>query len=363
MQKMYNKDVREYLARAGLLILSVSMALLVGEALVRILGIGPDIYRMPEKIFRLSENPTLRYEHVPNIVYENYVINKHGLRGKEFPREKSADVFRIAVVGDSISFGWNVAEGQAWPDVLQRLLDDHPKSEDTSYQVLNYAVTGYNASQIAEMVTQRVAQWKPDLILYGYCLNDPQEHSIEYESLLDRLEPRSRSWLRESALRILSRSRLMQLAIVSIRPTPQDKEDDAEKRRRNDPQFHALDLGRGAEYYRELHEKPTSFRRVMNALSTMKREAPTIVLLFPVFHELENELLLAAHNKVKNAAERHGMGFEDLTEYFLQARRYGGYVNRDSLHLSPQGHEMAGKFIQGVVLRYLEDRHFVRTRN
>ena len=348
--------VRRYMARLGLCLASYIVALLLCEGVVRLTGMGPEVFRMPSRFVHLSDNPVLRYEHVPNMSYREYVINEHGLRGRAYEKRKTKDVFRIAVVGDSVSFGWDVGEGQAWPDVLQGLLNECPAARQETFQVLNFAVTGYNATQVAEVLRQSVRSWNPDLILYGYCLNDPQEYSIDFEELLDRLSRRKREWIRASSRNILGRSRLLQLAMLELRKSPTDKDSDRKTTWLDDPQFQALQAGRGAMYFERLHEDPVSFKRLQEALAKMAGETPVIVCLFPVFGELENEKLHTVHQKVRIATEEQGLAFEDLTADFIQARHEGIVLNGDALHLTPQGHEVAASNILNIVLRYLADR-------
>ena len=47
--------------------------------------------------------------------------NSHGMRDREYPREKPDGVVRIAGLGDSVMFGWGVGQGEAYLDVLERL--------------------------------------------------------------------------------------------------------------------------------------------------------------------------------------------------------------------------------------------------
>jgi hypothetical protein len=104
--------MRRLAGKVALCCLACVVALSAGEGLVRLAGIGPTVFQLPMRFFRLSPNPLLRYEHIPNTTYGEYAINEHGLRGPAFEQAKPADVFRVAVVGDSVAFGWDVGAGE-----------------------------------------------------------------------------------------------------------------------------------------------------------------------------------------------------------------------------------------------------------
>jgi len=102
---------------------------------------------------RRSPNPRLGFELRPGAVAAaevDYRINAAGLRGPEVEEEKSAGVVRVAVLGDSIAFGYGVAEADAFPRQLEGLLNTGRR--DGRAEVLNFGVPGYNLDQELEVV-------------------------------------------------------------------------------------------------------------------------------------------------------------------------------------------------------------------
>lgn len=91
-------------------------------------------------------------------------INEDGFRGPRLPRERTAGVARIACVGDSHTFGWGVGDDETWPAVLERELGD--------VEVLNAGVNGYDAEQESSFCRRVVLDWRPDLVLWQFFLND-----------------------------------------------------------------------------------------------------------------------------------------------------------------------------------------------
>ncbi|MGC8739083.1 MAG: SGNH/GDSL hydrolase family protein [Candidatus Hydrogenedens sp.] len=121
-----------------------------------------------------SKNKKLMYELRPNSVISGMIkINSDGFRDREFSREKPHHVFRIAVVGDSVTFGWRQRLEDTYPKKLEQLLQANNKT-NTQIEVLNFGIGGYNAEQEVELIKTKVLNYNPDLILIGFCPNDGQ---------------------------------------------------------------------------------------------------------------------------------------------------------------------------------------------
>lgn len=121
-----------------------------------------------------SDNPHLVYELRPGVkLSEEIEINSHGFRDGEFSLEKPKDVYRIIVIGDSVTFGWLQRQNEIYPEILeQRLNETAPTGR--RYEVYNLGVGGYNAAQELELLRSKGMAYHPDLILVGYCSNDNQ---------------------------------------------------------------------------------------------------------------------------------------------------------------------------------------------
>ena len=121
------------------------------------------VYKNPHLV-KFSANKLLVYELIPEI----YDINKSGFRDREFTKVKPLGTYRIAIVGDSVTFGLGVESPEAYPKQLESLF----LNKNTPVEVLNFGVYGYNAVQIVEQVKSIVLDYHPDLIIYGMCPND-----------------------------------------------------------------------------------------------------------------------------------------------------------------------------------------------
>lgn len=96
-------------------------------------------------------------------------INNLGFRGPDRTLAKARGTYRIAVLGNSITFGSGVAIEDAWTTVLEDLLNDRVGGVDSSevqqYEVLNLAMT--QTWSCFDRHIQRALYFKPDLILWS----------------------------------------------------------------------------------------------------------------------------------------------------------------------------------------------------
>ena len=159
---------------------------------MRALGLAPPppIEREGE-LFQASDVPAIRFEHRPGatqrLTYRDAPespprvvemrVNAQGFRGAEVAREPAPGATRIACVGDSHTFGWGVAEGEAWPDHLARELA--ARRPDARHEVLNCGVNNHDTVQEVAFLEQRVLPYAPDLVLLQMYVNDAAVHGIE----------------------------------------------------------------------------------------------------------------------------------------------------------------------------------------
>jgi len=114
------------------------------------------------------------YELKPNVrgnfIGQPLLINSQGLRDYEYTRRKEAGTFRIVGVGDSSLFGWGVPLEDSGLKVLERRLNE--KSGAQKFEVINFAVPGYNTAMEAETFVRRCLEYAPDLVLLNFNTND-----------------------------------------------------------------------------------------------------------------------------------------------------------------------------------------------
>jgi len=150
--------------------------LLISLATIMLMAVfGEIMVRLSPSLFcegyRPSPNNKIVYELYPGYEMKSLKakISSQGLNDRYFAVKKQPDVFRIAVVGDSMSFGWKVGAENSFPKVLERMLN---KASDRKFEVLNFSVPGYNTSQEFEVIKEKVLDFQPDLIILVFCYND-----------------------------------------------------------------------------------------------------------------------------------------------------------------------------------------------
>ena len=98
-------------------------------------------------------------------------INSEGYRGKSaVTTAHSEDEFRVAFVGDSMTFGWGVAEHETLPAMVEARL----RKDGLPARCFNLAVPGYNTRQELRRLRRRFDEVDPDVIVLGYCINDAE---------------------------------------------------------------------------------------------------------------------------------------------------------------------------------------------
>ena len=144
-------------------------------------------------LVRASADRDVVYELKPNLTgtFRGRPVhtNAFGLRGHETTLAKPAGTFRIAGLGDSNMFGWGVGQGEEYLALLERRLNQAGAPEGTRagqrpgtfhenaaaarrFEVLNFAVPGYNGWMEAATFERRAAAFSPDLVILHFVGND-----------------------------------------------------------------------------------------------------------------------------------------------------------------------------------------------
>ncbi len=80
---------------------------------------------------------------------------------------KDDDIFRIMIIGDSLTYGTGVLQEMTYSKLIEKVL-----CEKYRVETLNLGVCGNNSSQVLNVVNKFLIPLKPDLVIYGVCLND-----------------------------------------------------------------------------------------------------------------------------------------------------------------------------------------------
>ena len=102
-----------------------------------------------------------------------FALNNRGMRGPtDYQYDKGPDVFRIAVLGDSFTFGMGVAAEETMCARLEDLLNAPVGQE---YEVLNFGLPSYSPLLEYIYLTHEVVKHKPDLVVLMLDESDVQD--------------------------------------------------------------------------------------------------------------------------------------------------------------------------------------------
>jgi hypothetical protein len=161
------------------MLLAVVGSFLLLEAVFRAWNIGPEavysFWNYSPRGLVLTEHviedphPQLGYRLAPGssgfFKAARFTTNSLGFRGAETGLEKKSGVFRIAVLGASVTLGSGVTDEEVYSSQLQNRLDGVAPGK---FEVLNFAVGGYKALQVQKHFWTVAEPFKPDLVLLKF---------------------------------------------------------------------------------------------------------------------------------------------------------------------------------------------------
>lgn len=119
-----------------------------------------------------------------------YRTNAHGLRDRDRPA-KAPGTKRVLVMGDSYTWGYAIAEDEAYPQVAERLLAERGRPD---IEVINGGIPDYNSRQERQLLEQLMRVYQPDAVFLAYVVNDA-EPSTAMPTPPEEVYRHSRSWL------------------------------------------------------------------------------------------------------------------------------------------------------------------------
>ena len=157
----------------------VAALLLVAEVAARRLHLRSGYFVIPTEANCLRRSPSLGMEFRPNCATTwndflltgasgtTFATNELGLRDAALSEDGAA---RILALGDSCTWGWQVAQDAAYPQRLQRLLDTELGSG--KYRVINAGAPGYTSYQGLVYLRDRGLALRPRVVIIAFGFND-----------------------------------------------------------------------------------------------------------------------------------------------------------------------------------------------
>jgi lysophospholipase L1-like esterase len=177
--------MRQLLSTLLLIAVGVLISLVAVEAACRIIYARKldhqiDMSRYAAALKRTSAHYDVGHEHEPSrsahLMGVDVSINSHGFRGEEVALETSDGVYRVMLLGDSLTLGWGVEAEQTFAALLERMLDADFERADRRIraEVINTGVGNYNTDQEVSFFEARGRAFEPDLVVLNYFINDAE---------------------------------------------------------------------------------------------------------------------------------------------------------------------------------------------
>jgi lysophospholipase L1-like esterase len=283
-----------------------------------------------QMLFRRSSVPGLPYEMAPNMekIADGVWVrtNGYGMRDREPLPDDTPSLFRIVAIGDSFAFGLGVPVEEAFPRVLEKLLNDSA-TNGMRYEVLNLAVPGYSTWEEALALKYKGLKWHPKLVVLGYCLNDPETEPLQP---LDLYFHRPSWWEHSHLLRLFA---LWHTLL--------------------DTKIHG-----GGDYYFYLHSpQRKNWQSVVDAFrdigNMVRLEGGAVLLvIFPIneVNSWSEYRYRPIHQQVAAAAKAEGFHVLDLYDVYAQHEPKSLRVAPADHHPDALGHALAAQAIKATLV-------------
>jgi len=271
-----------------------------------------------------------------------YIINSRGMRCPDFPVEKPEGEVRLLIVGDSVTFGYKVTEGEDYPHILQKYLEGH--YHGLSPRVLNAGVNGYSTREESMFLDREGSAFRPDIAIIGFVLNDASPYARAYQrgQFRDLLNRSGRYGIMAGAYDLLQRLYVVRsigwLTKMSRRWAKPER-DLHELRKEINRDEMELDTESAVEGFAEALED-------LNDMFEWSREHEAEVLLvcFPIRFQLEERPVPGRPQKrLAEFCRSLRVPFLDLLPAFREQAEDDLFL--DITHLSPAGNDLAARTI------------------
>jgi lysophospholipase L1-like esterase len=258
-----------------------------------------EMSRYADTVKERSANPKIGHVHRPNarehLMGVDVAINSDGLRDDEYTVERN-EKFRIAVLGDSLTFGWGVEKQEAFETLLEQML-----SESRPTEMINFGHGNYNTQQQVNLFVEKGLKYNPDKVIVFYFINDAEVTPVQSKwAWVARLRSVTFLWSRVRGL--LTRTQPGQTFESFYKDLYRDDQ----------PGFIAL-----KDAFLELRDL------------TAQRGIPLQVIMLPELHNLVDYPFDAEYSKVAGFLRDSGINYIDLTDAFR------GYQNASELWVAP----------------------------
>lgn len=162
-----------------LLFLEVTLRIVLRRSMI----LDLEMWKYANIIKEADSDPNIVFTHRPNasgyFMGTTISTNKFGDRDEEYLTQiqKPNSVYRIVVIGDSVTLGWGVDAKDTFAKELEQKLNDYISWGShivSRVEVINMGIGNYNTTQEVHHFIRDGLKYQPDMILVGYILNDAE---------------------------------------------------------------------------------------------------------------------------------------------------------------------------------------------
>jgi lysophospholipase L1-like esterase len=354
------RNIRISTGRKILYVFIILLALfIILEAALRISGIHTrkespfflllKVHEYPEYFRRHS---TLFWEFIPNktikgdfLAEGEYHINNQGFRGRDFKKEKPANTIRIACIGNSCTFGWEIPEGKTYSELLQKKLEEEYPGQ--KFQVLNVGVPGYTSFQGLTLLKERVLDFHPDIITLSFGWNDIWGAGKGITDKEQKILPKSVIWM-QNALAQLQTYRLIKYLILEM-----TEEKGLDAFNIQNPRYR-VSLEDYKENLSEIHRIAAEHGIIPIFMTS---PAPDTKIYFGPHAESQLETLFRIHDQYNQVI----LKLRDMEQYWVVPiatyfKNQAGFFDprlKDYIHYNEKGHEYVANILAQFMQRYM----------
>jgi len=139
-------------------------------------------------VYGWTPRPSFRY----TLAGSETTINRLGYRGREVAWARTPGRPRIVMLGDSITFGYGVRDGETFSAVMETL--------DPRLEVVNLGVQGYGTDQELLKLEREGFAYAPDIVVLNVCLANDLLDNASARSIYDGVYPKPYFRLEEGRL-------------------------------------------------------------------------------------------------------------------------------------------------------------------
>ena len=143
------------------------LTVLLMELALRALGFSRAVLYEPDSLVGWSGRPGAQGVYRDEGRAE-VQISSAGVRDREHSIVKPANVWRVAVLGDSFTDALQVAEDKRFTSVIERLLAGCDAGAGRRVEVLNFGVSGFGTAQEYLLLRDRVLRYAPDVVVLAF---------------------------------------------------------------------------------------------------------------------------------------------------------------------------------------------------